>query len=109
MEPEAVTEAEAAVAAHVQAGGAGLSAVGLFGRSSCGAHANLRLRVFRDLRDGCGAASTAQAVVAAVMAAAARMAAVVFLIFIVKTSSNSCSCRCAGERLACRGALFESD
>jgi len=48
-------------------------------------------------------------VVAAVMAAAARMAAVVFLIFIVKTSSNSCSCRCAGERLACRGALFESD
>jgi len=56
-----------------------------------------------------GAASTAQAVVAAVMAAAARMAAVVFLIFIVKTSSNSCSCRCAGERLACRGALFESD
>ena len=59
MEPEAVTEAAVAPvvtavavsAAVVQAGGAGLSAVGLFGRSSCGAHADLRLRVFRDLRD----------------------------------------------------------
>lgn len=52
--PSSFTQDGTVFAAHVQAGGAGLSAVGLFGRSSCGAHANLRLRVFRDLRDGCG-------------------------------------------------------
>ena len=116
MEPEAVTEAEAAVAPVViaVAVSAAVVHVATFADAEfVGGDHLARLRVHEgvdvravvlhhaDVQDG--------TVVAAVMAAAARMAAVVFLIFIVKTSSNSCSCRCAGERLACRGALFESD
>ena len=125
MEPEAVTEAAPASVPQITENAqpqVGMSAATAAAEEAYGGQTRLHMsreygpvldvRVVKD--DGTNVhtfvdAQTGKVVVAAVMAAAARMAAVVFLIFIVKTSSNSCSCRCAGERLACRGALFESD
>ena len=128
MEPEAVTEAAPASVPQITENAqpqVGMSAATAAAEEAYGGQTRsarlhmsreygpvLDVRVVKD--DGTNVhtfvdAQTGKVVVAAVMAAAARMAAVVFLIFIVKTSSNSCSCRCAGERLACRGALLESD